>query len=408
MDHPSSRRDFIAGAGRLALATAGAGLLPGSPWLEPAAAARLTQGYVQRRQASYFTPLGGGRVRCDLCPRRCEIAPAERGFCGVRENADDALWTVAYGNPCAVQIDPIEKKPFYHVLPGTKTLSLATSGCNLHCKSCLNWEAARAQPEETFNHELPPAEAVARAAGYDCPSIASSYVEPVVFVEYMREVAALCRDHSLLHLMHSAGYIERAPLDDLCPLLDAACIDLKGFTESFYRDSVDGSLAPVLATLERLRAHGVHTEVVNLLIPGKNDDPVTLRAMCRWIVDRLGPEVPLHFFRFYPRYLFKSVPPTPIPSLEQARQIAQDEGLHYAYIANVPEHPGKHTYCPRCSELLIERYGYFTTVVALVEGCCEACGHPVPGVWSKSGRRSSATQQTSDMRLSSTSVLETP
>ena len=378
---PISRRDFVSGAGRIALATAGAGLFPCSALLAPASAAGLKQGFVTRRKASYFTRLDRLRVRCDLCPFDCEIDNGERGRCGVRENVDGTLWTVAFGNPCAVQIDPVEKKPFYHVLPGTKTLSLATAGCNLHCKSCLNWEAAQARPEETYNHDLPPAEAVTRAEDYLCQSIASSYVEPVVFLEYMREIATRCQERPLLHLMHSAGYVHPGPLDELCPLLDAACIDLKGFTEELYGDLVEGSQAPVLATLERLKANRVHTEIVNLVIPERNDDPETVRAMCRWIVDRLGPEVPLHFFRFYPRYLLKSLPPTPVSTLERARAIAMEEGLHYAYIANVPEHPGKHTYCPRCQELLVERIGYITTVLALADGQCTKCGHAIPGVW---------------------------
>ena len=378
---PISRRDFVSGAGRIALATAGAGLFPCSALLAPASAAGLKQGFVTRRKASYFTRLDRLRVRCDLCPFDCGIDNGERGRCGVRENVDGTLWTVAFGNPCAGQIDPVEKKPFYHVLPGTKTLSLATAGCNLHCKSCLNWEAAQARPEETYNHDLPPAEAVTRAEDYLCQSIASSFVEPVVFLEYMREIATRCQERPLLHLMHSAGYVHPGPLDELCPLLDAACIDLKGFTEELYGDLVEGSLAPVLATLERLKANRVHTEIVNLVIPERNDDPETVRAMCRWIVDRLGPEVPLHFFRFYPRYLLKSLPPTPVSTLERARAIAMEEGLHYAYIANVPEHPGKHTYCPRCQELLVERIGYITTVLALADGQCTKCGHAIPGVW---------------------------
>jgi pyruvate formate lyase activating enzyme len=299
----------------------------------------------------------------------------------VRENVDGSLWTVAYGNPCAVNIDPVEKKPFYHVLPGTKTLSVATAGCNLHCKFCVNWEASQAKPEETYNYELPAAEAVTRAERYGCRSIASSYVEPVVFLEYMLDIARACQEHSILHLMHSAGYINRLPLGEISRVLDAACIDLKGFTEEFYKDQVAGSLQPVLETLTGLKENGVHTEIVNLLIPGKNDDPGTLRAMCRWIVDELGPEVPVHFFRFYPRYMLKSIPPTPVPALEQARTVAIEEGLHYAYIANVPEHPGKHTYCPECNELLIERVGYITQVIGLTNGQCSRCGHAIPGVW---------------------------
>jgi pyruvate formate lyase activating enzyme len=336
---------------------------------------------VGRRQASYFVRQAGNGVRCELCPSRCEIDDGARGSCGVRENVDGTLWTAVYGNPCALNIDPVEKKPFYHVLPGTKTLSVATAGCNLRCKSCLNWEASQAKPEETYNYELPPAAAVKRAERYGCPSIASSYVEPVVFVEYMLDIARLCRQTPLLHLMHSAGYINRAPLDDVCGVIDAACIDLKGFREELYRDLVGGGLEPVLETLKRLRENGVHTEVVNLLIPGKNDDPDSVRAMCRWIVRELGEQVPLHFYRFYPRYLLKSIPPTPVPTLERARALAMEEGLQFAYIANVPEHPGKHTYCPGCGELLIERVGYMTEVIGLVDGGCSACGHPIPGVW---------------------------
>jgi len=235
-----SRRDFVSGAGRIVLASAGAGLLPCSTLAAPASAAGLKKGFVSRRRASPFTSLGQLRVRCDLCPFQCAIDNGDRGRCGVRENTDGTLWTVAFGNPCAVQIDPVEKKPFYHVLPGTKTLSLATAGCNLHCKSCLNWEAARATPEETYNHELPPSEAVTRAEDYGCHSIACSYVEPVVFFEYMQEIARGCRERPILHLMHSAGHIHRGPLDELCGMLDAACIDLKGFTEELYRDLVDG------------------------------------------------------------------------------------------------------------------------------------------------------------------------
>lgn len=381
MKEPISRRELVQMGGKFALASAGLGLLPCSALVQPAAAAGLQRGWVQRRECLYFTTLSQGRVRCDLCPHLCEIESGQRGRCGVRENTDETLWTVAYANPCAVQIDPVEKKPFYHVLPGTKTLSLATAGCNLHCKSCLNWEAAQATPEETYNHQLSASEAVERAESYGCRSIACSYVEPVVFIEYMTEIADRCRQGPLLHLLHSAGYVNPLPLEELCGRLDAACIDLKGFTEEFYRDLVGGSLAPVLDTLERLKDNDVHTEIVNLLIPGKNDDPQSVRAMCRWICRRLGPEVPLHFFRFYPRYLLKSVPPTSVSALESARAVAMEEGLHYAYIANVPEHPGKHTYCPQCREMLVERVGYITTILALADGQCTKCGHEIPGVW---------------------------
>ena len=373
------RRDFVRGVGACALASAGVGGFPSL--VEPASDGGPKRGRVGRRPSSYFVRLAEGSVRCELCPARCEIEDGGRGHCGVRENAGGSLWSVVYGNPCALNIDPIEKKPFHHVLPGTKTLSVATAGCNLRCKSCLNWEASQARPEETYNYDLPPEAAVTRAERYGCPSIASSYVEPVVFIEYMLDIARLSRQTPLQHLVHSAGYISPAPLDDVCRVVDAACIDLKGFSEELYQDLVGGSLRPVLETLTRLKANGVHTEIVNLLIPGRNDTPKSIRAMCRWIVTELGEEVPLHFYRFYPRYLLKSIPPTPVPTLEKARQVAMEEGLHYAYIANVPEHPGKHTYCPRCGELLIERVGYMTDVIGLADGRCAPCGQTIPGVW---------------------------
>jgi pyruvate formate lyase activating enzyme len=380
MSERIDRRAFVRWAGGGVLGSAGAGLLPCLTFAEPTTG-RLQMGLVSVRRAAHFTRLENGVVRCDLCPNRCRIDVGRRGQCGVRENAEGTLHTVAYGNPCAVNIDPIEKKPFYHVLPGTKTLSLATAGCNLHCKSCLNWEASQARPEETYNYDLPPAAVVTRAENYRCRSIASSYVEPVVFIEYMLDVARLCRDRPVLPLMHSAGYINRAPLEEICRVIAGACIDLKGFSDEFYRDLVGGELAPVLEALKTLKDHGVHTEVVNLLIPGKNDDADTLRAMCRWIGQELGPEVPIHFYRFYPRYRLKSVPPTPVPTLERARAIAMEEGLHYAYIANVPEHPGKHTYCPECRELLIQRVGLITEVVALSGDRCAECGHAIKGLW---------------------------
>ncbi|MCP4205341.1 MAG: AmmeMemoRadiSam system radical SAM enzyme [bacterium] len=374
------RRDFARRVGAGVLASAGGGLLPCLSFATPTTGGP-RMGLVSRRRAAYFSRLENGLVRCDLCPHRCRIEAGRRGLCGVRESVDGSLETVAYANPCALNIDPIEKKPFYHVLPGTKTLSVATAGCNLRCKSCLNWEASLARPEETFNYELPPAETVTRAEAYRCRSIASSYVEPVVFIEYMLDVARLCRDRRLLHLMHSAGYINRAPLEDICQVIDAACIDLKGFSDEFYRDLVGGELRPVLEALTTLKEHDVHTEVVNLLIPGKNDDPHTLRAMCRWVRQELGAEVPVHFYRFYPRYRLKSLPPTPVPTLERARAIAMEEELDYAYIANVPEHPGKHTYCPGCGELLIRRVGLITEVVALADGRCTKCEHAIKGIW---------------------------
>lgn len=375
------RRAFMSRLGGCALVSAGAGLLPSFLHPERASAGAPKQGLVGRRPSPWFTQLGDRRVRCELCPHRCEIDADARGRCGVRENKGGRLDTLVYGNPAAVNIDPIEKKPLYHVLPGTKTLTVASAGCNLHCSFCQVWEISQAGPEDTYNHPLSPEQVIERAELYACQSIASSYVEPAISMEYMLDVARLCQTRSTLHVMHSAGYINPAPLEEACQVLDAACIDLKGFDEGFYREFVGGSLGPVLETLRRLKSHRIHTEIVNLLIPGKNDDPQSLRAMCRWIVKELGPDSPLHFFRFYPRYKFKSIPPMPVASLERARALAIEEGLHYAYIANVPEHAGKHTYCPGCGKLVIKRDGFSVELEGLVDGRCAHCKHAIPGVW---------------------------
>jgi pyruvate formate lyase activating enzyme len=374
-----SRRQFIGKLGRCVVASASAGTC--LFLATRASAGTLQKGLVGRRRSPYFTPLDERGVRCDLCPHECRIAEGARGQCGVRENTDGALWTRVYGNPCAVNIDPIEKKPFHHVLPGTRTLSIATAGCNLHCKFCQVWDVSQAGPEQTYNYELPPEEAVNKVELYNCQSIASSYVEPVVFIEYMLDIARRCRDQPILHVMHSAGFINRKPMEDVCRYLDAACIDLKGYSEDFYRQLVGGRLQPVLEALKTLRASDVHTEIVTLLIPGKNDDPRSVGAMSRWLVDELGPDVPLHFYRFYPRYKLKSIPPTPIPTLERARAAAMGEGLRYVYIANVPEHPGRHTYCPGCGKLVIRRTGFAVELADLVRGGCGDCGHAIPGVW---------------------------
>jgi pyruvate formate lyase activating enzyme len=324
-------------------------------------------------------------IRCELCPHGCEVGPGERGLCEVRENINGQYYSLVYANPCAVHIDPIEKKPFYHVLPESRAFSLATAGCNFDCKFCQNWEISQARPEETYNYKLPPDQVISSALQYKSQVIASTYVEPAIFIEYMLEIGRLAKSQPLLKVMHSNGFLNEKPLADLCEVLDAACIDLKGFTEDYYQNMTGGSLEPVLNTLKILKNRRVHTEIVNLIVPGKNDDIQQVRDMCQWIYKELGPDIPLHFIRFYPRYKLKGISPTAVSTLEKAREVAIDEGLHFAYLGNVPEHPGGHTYCPHCQKMLIRRIGYRVKVLGLNDGKCQYCGRAIFGIWKSPG-----------------------
>jgi pyruvate formate lyase activating enzyme len=355
--------------------------LPWSLFSRSTPAASLKRGLIGKKLSPYFTALGDKIIRCELCPHHCEVGPGERGSCEVRENIDGKYYSLVYANPCAVHIDPIEKKPFFHVLPTTRSFSLATAGCNFDCKFCQNWEISQARPDDTYNYELTPESVVSDALRYACDSIASTYVEPTIFAEYMIDIGRLAKSQPLLKVMHSNGFINEKPLDDLCDVLDAACIDLKGFTEDYYETVTEGSLEPVLNTLKRLTAKGIHTELVNLVVPGKNDDMDLVGAMCQWIRNELGEDVPLHFARFYPRYKLKSTPPTPVSTLENARRVAMETGLNYIYIGNVANHPAANTYCPWCKKMLIRRIGYRVNVLALNSGNCRYCDRPIAGVW---------------------------
>jgi len=358
---------LVAVSGIISLAMGGSG------------AARI--GFVRPHVASYWESLDGNLVRCGLCPRRCVVPPGGRGYCEVRENRDGVYYTLTYGNPCAIHVDPIEKKPFYHFLPTTTAFSIATAGCNLDCKFCQNWHISQARPEELANYDLPPEELVEAAVRSGSPSIAYTYSEPTIFYEYMLDCAKLAHARGLRNVYHSNGFIEPEPLRELCEYLDAANVDLKGFTEQYYSDMTDGSLAPVLRSLKILREEGVHLEITTLLIAGQNDDPETLSAMCRWIRDNLGASVPVHFSRFHPQHRLRNLPPTPLERLEVARNIALGEGLEYVYIGNVPGHEANNTYCPVCSAELIHRIGYSVEMRGLDGGRCSECGAAVEGVW---------------------------
>jgi len=339
------------------------------------------KGLIKTKLSPYFTSLEGGEVQCDLCPRRCRVSKGKRGFCRVRENRGGKYYSLVYGNPCAVHLDPIEKKPLFHVLPSTTSFSLATVGCNFQCKFCQNWEISQASPEDVYNYDVPPEMIVRKAKEVGAHSIAYTYVEPTIFYEYMVDICQLAKGTGLLNVCHSNGFINPEPLRNLCKVMDAANIDLKGFTETFYRDLCSGELTPVLETLKILRKEKVHLEITNLVIPTQNDDLSGLKEMCLWVKEELGADTPIHFSRFYPLYKLRSLPPTPVSTLEKARNVALSTGLEYVYIGNVPGHEGEHTFCPKCKKMLIQRIGYMIGENHLKGGKCQYCGKPIPGIW---------------------------
>ncbi len=376
-DWRCSRRTFIrSSAGALALLS-----LPLRP--APVRAQTMQYGFIAPHPAAFYRRLDQGLVQCQLCPRTCKVMPGDRGECGVRENREGKYFSLVYGNPCAVHLDPIEKKPLFHVLPGSSSFSIATAGCNLHCKFCQNWEISQTRPEKTYNFDLPPAKVVAAARDNGCLSIAHTYVEPIIFYEYLRDVGRLAKPAGILNVCHSAGYINPQPLEELAGLLDAACIDLKAFDDKFYRDVVGGALEPVLNTLKTLRRHKVHLEIVNLIIPQFNDAPDQLSRMCAWIKDELGPLTPLHFSRFYPLYKMLNHYPTPVSTLERARDLALKAGLKYVYLGNIPGNPAESTYCHGCGKRIIERTGYRIGEVKMKGDACAHCGTAIPGIWTK-------------------------
>ncbi len=321
------------------------------------------------------------KVQCELCPKMCVIAPGQSGECRVRINIDGILRTVVYGYPCAIHIDPIEKKPLFHFLPGTGILSIATAGCNLHCRNCQNWEISQANPEDTQAMFAPPQRLVQLAQQYNCPSIAYTYTEPIVYYEYTLDTAKLAEENGLRSVLVTAGYINPEPWKNLLQYTDAANIDLKGVTEQFYRDVCSGTLKPVQQALLLAAAGGIELEVTNLVIPTLNDKPEQIRRLAGWLKANLGGDIPLHFSGFYPQYKMRNLPPTSLQTLETARQIAMSEGLNYVYIGNVRSKEGENTYCPACKKLLIERTGYTIIRNRLKDGRCPDCGKEIYGVW---------------------------
>lgn len=320
-------------------------------------------------------------VACLLCAHRCRIPPGGRGACRARANVGGELRSLVYGRPLSITVDPIEKKPFYHVLPGSEALSFGTSGCPLRCRFCQNWELSQSSPGDFSPAYRPPADVVRAAELRHSPVIAFTYNEPTVFTEYALDIATEASRRKVRCVMVSCGLMNDAPLRDLCSALAAIKIDLKGYSESFYRDVCGGELRPVLRTIRQVASGRTHLEIVNLVVPTLNDSDRGLRDLVSFVAGELGPDVPLHFSRFYPDYQLKHLPPTPIAALDRARDLALAAGLHYVYVGNVPGHAGNHTYCPGCRKVVLRREGFFVTENHLKGGRCGYCETPIKGVW---------------------------
>ena len=340
------------------------------------------EGGAAAHKARWWKKKEGSKIECGLCPRHCVVSDIERGTCGVRENRGGEYYTLVHSRPCSVHLDPVEKKPFFHFLPGAPALSLATAGCNLECRFCQNWEIAQARPEQVESITLSPAEIVALARKNNAPVVACTYTEPVVWAEYVQDIAAAGRKAGVRTLMVSNGYIEDEPLKDLCQVLGAVKVDLKAFTQKFYQEQCRADLKPVLETLRRLRKHGMWTEIVVLVIPTLNDGEAEIRGLARFVKQDLGPDVPVHFTRFHPSYRLMNLPSTPVATLDRAVQIAKAEGLNFAYVGNVPGHAAESTYCPSCAKMLIHRVGLAVVENRLKDGRCPDCRRAIPGIWS--------------------------
>ncbi len=329
----------------------------------------------------YWHTLEDGRVQCDVCPRACKLREGQRGLCYVRGRENDEIKLYSYGRSSGFCIDPIEKKPLNHFYPGSSVLSFGTAGCNLACKFCQNWDMSKSREMDTLCDEAMPEQLAQTAKRYGCDSIAFTYNDPVIFMEYAMDVADACRAQQINSVAVSAGYICPDARRDFYSHMDAANIDLKAFTEQFYKKVCGGSLAAVLDTLLYLKQEtSVWFEITTLLIPGKNDSDTELHEECEWIYEHLGVDVPLHFSAFHPDWKMMDISHTPQNTLTRAREIALKTGLHYVYTGNVHDPAGSSTYCPNCSTLLIERDWYELGKWALDNsGHCKNCGEQIPG-----------------------------
>ncbi len=333
------------------------------------------------REAMFWEKTPEGLIKCTLCPTFCILRPYERGKCRVRFSLENKLVTVVYGHPCSVNIDPIEKKPVFHLIPGSKSFSIATAGCLLGCRYCQNWQISQENPENLSSEEFLPEKVVQAALATGCKSVAYTYTEPTIFYEYMYDTAKIAKEKNLYNVVVSCGYINPEPLKQLIPFLDVMKVDLKGFSERFYQSVCGGSLEPVLATLQQLAESKVLIDIVTLVVPTYNDDREQMNLMFRWILEKLGPGVSFFLSRFQPTYQLKNLPPTPVNLMEKLREDAMKAGLKFVYLGNVPGSQGENTFCPKCNKLLIGRIGYQLTDMNIKGGKCAFCAASIPGIW---------------------------
>jgi pyruvate formate lyase activating enzyme len=373
-DHDISKRDFI----KKSLAfSAGLMCLPcRSSW--PGLLSE--QPSIYKRLAMFQDETARG-IMCRICPNECVLKEGELSKCNNRKVYNSKLYTLAYGNPCSANVDPIEKKPLYHFLPGTRAYSIATAGCNLVCLNCQNWTISQTSPDKTQNFDMQPFKVVEECIKNDCRSIAYTYSEPTTFYEYAFETATLAKKAGIKNVFKSNGYINAEPLRKLCSVLDGANIDLKAFSESTYLKLTGGKLQPVLDSLKVYKEMGVWLEITNLVVPTWSDDLDEIGKMCKWLSDNGFRETPLHFSRFYPMHKLEQLPPTPVELLTKASKIAMDEGLKYVYTGNVPGSEISDTKCPACNTTMIIRQGYRIVSNIITGGKCNKCGNTIDGVW---------------------------
>ena len=331
------------------------------------------------RESRFYEILRDDIVRCIVCPRRCVIKPGERGFCGIKENRGGKLYTLTYGDLSAMAVDPIEKKPLAHFYPGSLAFSISHISCSFTCPWCQNWHLSTAKPGDIPTRYVKPEEVVEMARRRRCTSIAYTYNEPIINLDYFEDTAKIAHERGVKNVLVTNGYISLEALDRVVGLIDAANVDWKSFSDEFYRRYCSADLKSVLEATVEMKRRGVHVEVTFLIIPGLNDGEEEARAMARYLVENLGPDTPLHLSRFFPHYKFTHVSPTPVETLMRVREIAVEEGCRYVYVGNVPMNKYENTYCPSCGRVVIERVGYTITDWHLdEENRCEYCGEPIP------------------------------